>query len=226
MGGKRKTRFKRQVLALFLALCPFLCSCARAGVGWEECTIRRETDGLSAMVLFPCLLPADRWERANRTLLSYAACDLPAVAESGGSITGDYQVFREREGMVSVQFQSDYYVLGRPHPTVARRAVTFRLADQRRVRLADLVRIDGAFLEQVRMAARSHPQKEIKEYFSNLSETDWMQFLSQCDRDEFSPAYSIPTAFGVRLLLSAPHPLGDAVELEVPLPETKDLSKS
>lgn len=226
MGGKRKTRFKRQVIALFLALCPFLCSCARTGVGWEERTIRRETTGLSATILYPCLLPADRWGRANQTLLSYAACDLPAVAESGGSITGEYQVLWGQVGMVSVLFQSDYYVLGTPHPTAARRAVTFRLADQSRVRLTDLVWIDGAFLEQVRVAAHSHPQKEIREYFSALSEEEWMQMLAQCDRDEFSPAYSIPTAFGVQLLLSVPHPLGDVVELEVPLPETKDLSKS
>lgn len=208
---------KIRIPAMCLLAALFLCSCGFPSPCWEERRVLRNTKKSSVDIAYPQMSPPAQWEEINRLLESYALCNLPPVEENGGTATMNYQVLRQA-GYVSVLFEGSYYVQGTPHPTVTRRAVTFDPSGKSQIRLADVVKIDSAFVERVRQAARSHADREIRWYFAGLSGQEWMQILLQCDEGMDAPAYSIPEKAGVRLLLEVPHPLGDVAELEVPFP--------
>ncbi len=135
-----------------------------------------------------------------------------------------YEVKREGDPLISVTFSGMGYVLHAAHPNNHFYTVNVEPSGKKKIALKDIVVIDDAFVQKVR-AAFQNLEPTIAEHFNNISDQDLKAALLTSDMGDFQ-TYSYYTADSLGLSFSAPHVLGDFVNIELKYSDIKDSFKS
>ena len=148
-------------------------------------------------------------------LKDYSASDLDNL-----TVKLDYVIGRQTSELLSVQFTGSRFLKGTPYPTALFQSINLEMQAGRKLRLQDIVQVNGQFVEAVKKGRMHAPEKVTVERL-RLDNGKLIKAFSKADSAVSSEnperAFSYFTKDGMGISFSVIHALGDHVEFELPL---------
>jgi hypothetical protein len=140
----------------------------------------------------------------------------------------DYKITWQSDNLLSIQYSGVGYVKGTPHPNHFFYTTNIDIAQVKKVKLKDVVRIDEGFVEKFRhenirtvsphpgalsgkqILIDSTPFNKVTDTVRRFNEADE---VAQKGRLPSNYCYFTPNSLGISV--NAPHPIGDHAEFEI-----------
>ncbi|MGM1021098.1 MAG: DUF4163 domain-containing protein [Bacillota bacterium] len=166
---------------------------------------------------------AEKQKSLNQILKSEALKGLHDYADSnsGVRVEIDYEIKRQSERFLSVQYTGIPYVKDAAYPSHMFYTTNLDMKQASRIRLRDLVKVEKPFIELIKSGKITAVQPEQQGLIGDFTKDDLIQLLANADVTKGSPAEAEMESFSYltndSLGMSVPmaHVVGDHAEYEI-----------
>ncbi|WVD76165.1 DUF4163 domain-containing protein [Paenibacillus sp. LX16] len=146
-----------------------------------------------------------------------------ADSNSGVHVEIDYEIKRQSERFLSVQYTGIHYVKDAAYPSHMFYTTNLDMKQASRIRLRDLVKVEKPFIELIKSGKITAVQPEQQGIISDFTKDDLIQLLANADVTKGSPAeaemesFSYLTSDSLGISIPVAHAVGDHAEYEIRL---------
>ncbi|KEO78785.1 DUF4163 domain-containing protein [Paenibacillus polymyxa] len=155
-------------------------------------------------------------------LHDYADCN------SGDHVEIDYEIKRQSERFLSVQYTGFRYVKDAAYPSHMFYTTNLDMKQASRIRLRDLVKVEKPFIELIKIGKITAVQPEQQGLIGDFIKDDLIQLLTNADVTKGSPeeaemeSFSYLTSDSLGISIPVAHAVGDHAEYEIRLAQIPD----
>ncbi|KAF6579191.1 DUF4163 domain-containing protein [Paenibacillus sp. EKM212P] len=151
-----------------------------------------------------------------------------ADSNSGVHVEIDYEIKRQSERFLSVQYTGVRYVKDAAYPSHMFYTTNLDMKQASRIKLRDLVKVEKSFIELIKSGKITAVQPEQQGLISDFTKDDLIQLLANADVTKGSPAeaemesFSYLTSDSLGISIPVAHAVGDHAEYEIRLAQIPD----
>ncbi|MFS8211128.1 DUF4163 domain-containing protein [Paenibacillus polymyxa] len=151
-----------------------------------------------------------------------------ADSNSGVHVEIDYEIKRQSERFLSVQYTGVRYVKDAAYPSHMFYTTNLDMKQASRIKLRDLVKVEKSFIELIKSGKITAVQPEQQGLISDFTKDDLIQLLANADLTKGSPAeaemesFSYLTSDSLGISIPLAHAVGDHAEYEIRLAQIPD----
>ncbi|MCP3806885.1 DUF4163 domain-containing protein [Paenibacillus sp. Lou8.1] len=151
-----------------------------------------------------------------------------ADSNSGVHVEIDYEIKRQSEQFLSVQYTGVRYVKDAAYPSHMFYTTNLDMKQTSRIKLRDLVKVEKSFIELIKSGKITAVQPEQQGLISDFTKDDLIQLLANADVTKGSPAeaemesFSYLTSDSLGISIPVAHAVGDHAEYEIRLAQIPD----
>ncbi|WP_418026804.1 DUF4163 domain-containing protein [Paenibacillus sp. JJ1722] len=151
-----------------------------------------------------------------------------ADSNSGVHVEIDYEIKRQSERFLSVQYTGIRYVKDAAYPSHMFYTTNLDMKQASRIRLRDLVKVEKPFIELIKSGKITAVQPEQQGLIGDFTKDDLIQLLTNADVTKGSPveagieSFSYLTSDSLGISIPVAHAVGDHAEYEIRLAQIPD----
>ncbi|AET57869.1 hypothetical protein HPL003_05520 [Paenibacillus terrae HPL-003] len=173
---------------------------------------------------------AEKQKSLNQILKNEALKGLHDYTDSnpGVHLEIDYEIKRQSERFLSVQYAGIRYVKDAAYPNHMFYTTNLDMKQALRLRLSDLVKIEKPFLELIKSGKVTAVEPEQKDLLGNFTQDELNQWLTDADllkgsaEDSGLDTFSYLTSDSLGISIPVAHAVGDHAEYEIRLAQIPD----